>query len=209
MEMMKKVAIIGADDRGRIVLTRALSYITGYDIAGKTDYAIQAIRYGLNKELKDCPWQELFVYVLSGFSERIIIEQQYGRFISNGSVLLELAMAQAILKTQTVGKRQLKEQSVMLAGTEKVIKEYAQRQYDCLVLIENGFDKDDVFSHELDLCIKNLLIDRDLVYRVRQDSILADLLENMSSELRISPVLSPQTALKKAQDEISTEYIHF
>jgi len=200
--MMKKIAIIGADNRNRMVLTRALSYITGYDIAGKTDYAIQAVRYGLPKELKDCRWQELFVYLLASFSERIEIEQHYTRFISNGGVLLELAMAKTLLKTQTASRRQLKELQVMLSGTEKVITGYASRQYDSLVLIENGFAKEDVFSHELENCMKSLIAEHRSLYRVRQESILADMLESISAEFQLSPLVSSQTALKKAHDEV-------
>jgi hypothetical protein len=200
--MMKKIAIIGADNRNRIVLTKALSYITGYDITGKTDYAIQAARFGLPKELKDFRWQELFVYLLASFSERIEIEQHYCQFISNGGVLFDLVMAKSLLKAQTASKRQLKEWQVMLAGTEKVVMAYAKRQYDSFVFIENGFEKQDVFSIELENCMKGLMMEHRPVYRVRQESILADMLESISSEFQISPVVSSQTALKKAQGEI-------
>jgi hypothetical protein len=199
--MMKKIAIIGADSRDRMVLTQALSYITGYDIASKTDYAIQAIRYGLHSELSDCKWQELFVYVLSSFSERIVIEQHYDQYISNGGVLYELAMVRALLKAQTGSKRKLKEQAAMLAGSERVITEYAKRQYDALVYIETGLEKENAFSIELDSCIRNLIMEYGSVYRFRKESILADMLESISSEMKIPSVVSSQTALKKAQDE--------
>jgi hypothetical protein len=199
--MMKKIAIIGGNNRDRLVLTQALSYITGYNTVGKTDYAIQAIRYGLNKELKECKWQELFVYVLASFSERIVIEQHYDQFISNGGVLYDLAMAKTILNSQTADRRTLKEQAVMLAGTEKIITEYAKRQYDGLVYIENSMEKGDVLSNEFDACIKSLIMEHGAVYQVRRDSILADMLESISLEMNINPVVSSQTALKKAQEE--------
>jgi hypothetical protein len=110
-------------------------------------------------------------------------------------------MAKALLQTQTASKRQLKEQALMLSGTEKVIKEYAKRQYDSIVFIETGLEKDDVFSNEHENCIKNLIMEHGSVYRVRQESILADMLESISSELQISPVVSSYAALKKAHDK--------
>ena len=198
---MKKIAVIGVNNRERMVITKALSYIAGYDTVCKTDYAIQAIRYGFNQEIKMCKWQELFVYVLSSFSERIIIEQHYDQFISNGGVLYELAMAKTILNQQTANRRLLKEQAAMLAGTEKIITDYAKRQYDGFVYIENSMEKEDVFPNELDGCIKSLISENGRVYKFRKDSVLADILENISSEMKIPALVSSQTALKKAQDE--------
>jgi hypothetical protein len=199
--MMKKIAVTGVNNRDRLVLTQALSYITGYNTAGKTDYAVQAIRYGLNKELKECKWPELFVYLLSSFSERIVIEQHYDQYISNGGVLYELAMAKTILHSQTADRRNLKEQAAMLAGTEKIITEYAKRQYDGLVYIENSLGKEDNLSNEFDSCMKSLIMEHEAVYQVRRDSILADMLENISSEMKITAIVSSHTALKKAQYE--------
>jgi hypothetical protein len=200
-KMMRKIAVIGVNKRERLVITKALSYIAGYETVCKTDYAIQAIRYGLNQDIKACKWQELFVYVFSSFSERIMIEQHYDQYISNGSVLFELAMAKTILNAQTADRRFLKEKAAMLAGAEKIITDYAKRQYDGVVYVENSMEKEDVFSRELDGCIQSLILGHEAVYQFRQDSLLADMLENISAEMKISALVSSQTALKKAEDD--------
>ena len=199
---MKKIALTGSDSRARIVLTRALAYIIGYEIAGKTDYAVQAIQYGLNEALTACKWSELFVYLLSSFSERIVIEQHYDQYISNGSVLYELAVVKALHKAQTASKRKLNEQAVMLVGAEKIITAYAKRQYDGFVYIETELAKEDVFTCAVDNCIKELLTAQESVYRIRKDSILSDMLEKISTGMKIQPVVSAKTALDKAQEDI-------
>jgi hypothetical protein len=199
--MMKKIAVIGANNRDRMVLTQALSYITGYSVVSKTDYSIQAIRYGLNRELKNAPWQDLFVYVLASFSERIIIEQHYDQYVSNGSVLYELAAVKAHLNMQAAGRRKFKEQTAMLAGVEKIITEYANRQYHGFVYLDNHSEKENALSSEVDNCIKSLMAERESVYHVRKDSILSDMLEKISMNMKIRPVVSSKTALKKAQED--------
>ena len=199
---MKKIAIIGANNKDRLVLTRALYYLTGYDIVNKTDYTVQAIRYGLNKELKNCKWQELFVYLLSSFSERIVIEQHYDQYISDGSVYYELAMVKAILNLQTTNKRKLKEEIAMFTGTERIITEYANRHYDCLVYIDNRTNKENELSNEIDKCIKSLIMQHGSIYHVKKDSILSDILEKITIETQIQPIVSSKTALRKAQEEI-------
>jgi len=199
---MKKIAIIGANNKDRLVLTRALYYLTGYDIVNKTDYTVQAIRYGLNKELRNCKWQELFVYLLSSFSERIVIEQHYDQYISDGSVFYELAMVKAILNLQTTNKRKLKEEITMLTGTERIITEYANRHYDCFVYIDSATNKANELSNEIDNCIKSLIIQHGSIYQVKKDSILSDILEKITTETQIQPIVSSEMALKKAQEDI-------
>lgn len=199
---MKRIAIIGTDNKARFVLSKALSYLTGYDIAGKTDYSIQAVQYGLDKELTTCQWPELFVYLLASFSERIVVEQQYGRFISNGSVLLELATVKTLFKMHTARMHWPKELAVMLSGIEKVITTYARQHYDAHVLIENGIEHEDTFSGELESGIKDLIAEHGAIYRVRHEFLLAEMLENISSAFHLSPMTSTQTALQKAQSEI-------
>jgi rRNA-processing protein FCF1 len=199
---MKKIAITGVTAQNKMVLSKALFYLTGCEEVRATDYPSLAVKYKLNRELNHCSWQELFVYVLASFSERIEVEQQFDEFISNGSVLNELAIIETIHKVNSQGKRKNKEQLFMLSGLEKIVTEYAARKYDCIIHICNVNSKDTLAS-DMDYSLINLIKRTEIpTYFIREDTILTDMLEKISSELEVNKMLSPKTALEKAQKEM-------
>lgn len=185
------------------MLTNAMSYMIGYDVVRQTAYQIQAIKYGLNTKIKDSNWQELFVYVLSSFSERIEIEQQFEKFISNGSVFNELASMDAIYKYNSKHKRENKEYVLMLSGLEKIIMEYAVKEYDCIIHINKNIDEDDVVLQATDKKLLNLIQDSKVkYYHITKESVLSDMLEKIVADMNIHTIISPETAMAKAQKNV-------
>ena len=195
---MKKIAIIGVNKQDRIVLSQALSYLTGYDVIRQTAYPVQAIKYRLNDELVKSNWQELFLYALASFTERIEMEQKCDRYISNGNVFTELAEIEAIADLSVCSKREKKEQKLMIAGMKKIITEYAVKEYDCI--IHNSINQHDnsVLSVSIDNILVELSKDCKNVYRITGESIAADILE----KIIINPKISPKSALERAKQDI-------
>ena len=199
---MKRIAITGVNVQNKTMLSKALFYLTGYEEVRATDYPITAVKYKLNLELNHCNWQELSVYVLASFSERIEIEQQFDEFISNGSVFNELAIVKTIHAMNSHSKRKSKEQLFMLSGLEKVITEYASRQYDDIIHICNA-DPKDTLANDIDNNLVNLIQHTGIpLYFIQKDAVLADVFETIVNELKISKMISPKAALEKAQNEI-------
>ena len=196
---MKKIAIIGVSKQDRIVLSQALSYLTGYDVIRQTAYPVQAIKYGLNDELVKSSWQELFLYALASFTERIEMEQKCDRYISNGNVFTELAEIEAIADFSVCSKREKKEQKLMIAGMKNIITEYAGKEYDCI--IHNSINQHD--NSALSVSIDNILVeltkDCKNVYRINRDSIVTDILGKIIE----NPKISPKSALERAKQEIN------
>jgi hypothetical protein len=199
---MKKVAITGANPQDRTMLSNALSYMIGYDIVRQTAYQSQAIKYGLNTEIKDSNWQELFVYVLSSFSERIEVEQQYEKFISNGGVFNELASMKAIYKYNSKNKRENKEYALMLSGLEKIITEYAIKEYDCIIHISKNIDDDDLVSYIINENLIDLSKDCKMKYQITKDNVISNMLEKIATEMNFHTIVSPETAIAKAQKDM-------
>jgi hypothetical protein len=195
---MKKIAVIGVDNQERQILCQALHYLTQHDIVRQMAYYSQAIKYGLSQELKKCTWQELFIYVFSSFSDRIEGELKCEQFISNGSVFNELACMKAICKTFSQSKRERKECLFMLAGMEKIITEYAVREYDCIIHLGNQPGNED----DIENALKELSQKCKTVYFIPQNSILSDFLTKLLTDVHIHPVISSRTALEKAKRDI-------
>jgi len=195
---IEKIAIIGVNKQDRIVLSQALSYLTGYKIIRQTAYPIQAIKYGLNNELLKCSRQELFLYALASFTERIEMEQKCSQYVSNGNVFTELAEMEAISDSSVCSKREKKEQKFMIEGMKKIITEYANREYDCI--IHNSINQHD--NSALSVSIDNILAELSKgcknVYRITGESIVADILE----KIIVNPKISPKSALERAKQEI-------
>jgi len=195
---MKKIAIIGVNKQDRIVLSQALSYLTGYEVIRQTAYPVQAIKYGLNSELVKCNRQELFLYALASFTERIEMEQKCDRYISNGNVFTELSEIEAITNLSVSGKREKKEQKFMIAGMKKIIIEYAVREYDCIIYNSINQNDNNTLSVSIDNILVELTKDCKNVYRIKRESIVADILE----KIIINPKISPKSALERAKQEI-------
>ena len=199
---MKKIAITGANLQERTVLTNAVSYLTGYDVVRQTAYQIQAIKYRLNTEIKNSNWQELLVYVLSSFSERIEIEQQFERFVSNGSVFNELASMKAIYSYNSKHKRENKKYVLMLSGLEKIIAEYALKEYDCIIHIDRNTDEDDAVLQIANQNLLSLIQNCKIKYYITKESGLSDMLEKIVTDMNTRTIISPETAVAKAQKDV-------
>jgi len=199
---MKRIAITGVTGDARRVLVQALSYLTGYDVVRQTAYASQAIKFELNREVKERSWDELFVYALSSFCERMEIEQHFDFFVSNGSVFNELAIMNTLNEINSKKDRKNKERDFIYTGSQRIILEYASRTYDCIIHISDCFDENDFYLHQLDRNLMNLIQGCRLIYVVQKNAILVDILEQVTIQTGIKSILSPGTALKKAQLDI-------
>jgi hypothetical protein len=195
---MKKIAITGVSKQDRMVLTQALSYLTSYDIVRQTAYSIQAIKYGLNPELTKCNPQELFLYALASFSERIEMEQQCEQYISNGSVFSELAEMEAFMDLSACSKREKKEQQFMIAGMKRIVTEYAVKEYDCIICICDNLQNSNPLSVNIENNLMALSGNCKKIYRINNESVVEDIL----GKIILNPKISPQSALKRAKQDV-------
>ncbi|MDR2691590.1 MAG: hypothetical protein LBB73_04730 [Dysgonamonadaceae bacterium] len=195
---MNKIAITGVNKQDRMILTQALSYLTGYDIVRQTTYSIQAIKYGWNNELINCNRQELFLYAIASFTERIKTEQQCKQYISNGSVFNELADMEAIVDLFVCGKREKKEQQFMIAGMKRIITEYAVKEYDCTIHIRNDQKSNNISLINIDNKLEELIENCEKVYRINKESVVTDIL----GKIILNPKVSPQSALERAKQDV-------
>ena len=125
---MKRIAITGFPERGTTELTLALAAMTGFDVAARPPYPLLASGYRLDPESEKCQWPDSFVYCLAAFTERMMVEQQYtDRFVSDGSVLHELAW----IKCRYPRCEPIYEQS-MIRSLEQVAAKYTSAQYDAV-----------------------------------------------------------------------------
>jgi hypothetical protein len=198
---MKKIAVTGATAQDRMLIVQALSYLTGYDVVRQTAFSCQAIKYDLSKEIEECSWSDLFVYALSSFTERIGIEQQYEKYISNGSVFHELSLMEAIHQSHRHSERESMEYSSMLSALKKNVSEYAIREYDCVIHLSGTYEVGGMYQRQDDN-LKDLIQGCDKKFIVDEGFILSDILEEISIYLGVNPVHLPGTALRKAQQEV-------
>ncbi len=200
---MNRIAVTGGSSNDRLIVVKALSYMTGYDVVRSSPYSVQSIKYGLNKDLKSCEWDELFTYVLSSFTDRIEKECKYKTFISNGSVFNELCHL-VVLTSALIEKNSTDFQSYIksMSNTlKRVISEYAHNNYDCVIHI---FDKEldmDTYQFQKDRCLMDLLKNCDTKCLVKNGNIqnaLGDILKNSN----ILPLISLENAIALATDNI-------
>ena len=183
---MKRIAITGSPESGTFIMTNALAAMTGFDVAVRPPYSLLASKYQLDPELEKCQWPDSFLYCLSAFNERLMVEQQYAdHFVSEGSVLHELAW----IKCRFPRHELIYEQS-MIRCLERVAAKYASTQYDCVFHIAaNGA------TSRFDQYIRWLSAQ----YAIRCHSVEDDdremMLKRMVEYLTIKPVLSAKYAL--------------
>jgi len=200
---MKKIAVTGVKARERIILTQALSYLTGYDIVRPTAYSIKALKFNLKKDIRHCSWQELFTYTISSFTERIELDQNYKQFISNGSVFDELAHLEAIYDLYILGDEKKQEYAYMNESIKRIITEYATRQYDCIVHIHNPEAINDPFYKKMEDNLKAMTQICDNRIYIKDEILIGDTLNGILSDNNITPLISSETALLKAKHDIN------
>ncbi len=199
---MRKIAVTGGMTLDRLLMVQALSYFTGYDIIRQTAYSCRAIKYDLSETIEECDWSDLFVYVLSSFTERIEIEQQYDGYISNGGVFHELSYMESLYKSHVYpDHRKSKEYASMLFALRKIVLEYAIREYDFVIHIDSLVAECGI--HQLQECsLKHLIKEFETLFVVDKDLILSETLQEMSLRMGIKPVYPATTSIRKAQLDV-------
>lgn len=199
---MRKIAVTGVIAQDRMLMAQALSYLTGYDVVRQTAYSCQAIKYDLSRTVEDSSWSDLFVYALSSFTERVEIEQQYEGYISNGSVFQELSYMETLYKSHLQqDKRKSKEYASMLSALREIVSEYAAREYDLVIHIDSPMEEWGIHQWQ-DYNLRNLIQGIDKRFFIARDFISSEVLEELSSGMGTKPVYSPNTALRKAQQDV-------
>ncbi len=199
---MRKIAVTGVIAQDRMLMAQALSYLTGYDVVRQTAYSCQAIKYDLSKTVEECSWSDLFVYALSSFTERVEIEQQYDGYISNGSVFQELSYMETLYKSHLQqDKQKSKEYASMLSALREIVLEYAAREYDLVIHIDSPKEEWGIHQWQ-DYNLRNLIQGVDKRFFIARDFISSEVLEELSSGMSTKPVYSPNTALRKAQQDV-------
>jgi hypothetical protein len=191
---MKRIAVTGSGSRKDMLAAKALSIMGGYDLCISPSFSQTAIKYGLSMDMEACQWPDSYVYCLDVFTERIIVEQQYGeKFVSDGSVLKELVW----LKTRSPRIEPIYEQS-MIRSLERVVMAYAAKNYDEIFYL-SGWQETSVVGE----CLRRLLE----IYRIPCRKIHSPNEENalqaMAEHLQLSLVMSVSFSLSKARRELN------
>lgn len=182
---MGKNAVIGSTQSGRMVISQALANMTGYNIIPRPTYVKIAMKYGLNINSNKCEWPDSFVYVIGSFTERVMIEQNYGEnFISDGSAFDELVW----IKCRYANLELIYERSMVL-GLEKIMAEYVKREYD------NVFRITMQQTDEEDKCLEDLMTQYKIPYTNIDGSDKEKALEQIVNYLDLKPIYPPGVSL--------------
>jgi len=198
---MKKIAITGASNKNRLILCTALSYLTSYDVIRCVPYSGFALKYGLSKNQEQHEWHDLYSYALQSFVERVEVESSYDEFISNGSVLNELAYMEAkeFMKKK---RNRSKDYSFMIKSLKSVITEYAAKKYDCIIHLTNSSQEIGGVYPVFDKCLKDLIKSCNVKSYFHEENTFTEVLENFFMDINLQAEISPATAIKKAELEM-------
>ncbi|MDR1379956.1 MAG: hypothetical protein LBJ47_00580 [Tannerella sp.] len=187
---MNRIAVTGLENRGNLLVTKALSIMFGYDLCVSPSYSQIAGRYGLSADIEACQWPDSYVYCMGALMERVITEQRYGEnFVSDGSVLKEAAW----LKRRYPQVELIYEQS-MIHSLERIIAEYASKKYDYIfhLSVPDGTETPEAS------CIRQMFE----AYRIKHIPVISsgnvDALQIMAEHLDVKPELPAAVALTKA-----------
>jgi hypothetical protein len=191
---MKRIAVTGSGSREDTLMAKALSIMCGYDLCVSPSFSQTAIKYGISIDIEACQWPASYVYCLDVFTERIIVEHQYGgNFISDGSVLRELVW----LKCRYPHLELIYEQS-MVRCLERVVAAYAAKNYDAIFFLSGGQEKSVTGD-----CLQQLFDIYGIPYKPVNSPERETDLEAMVEHLGISPVMSAFFSLSKAARDLS------
>ncbi|MDR1202901.1 MAG: hypothetical protein LBL58_14905 [Tannerellaceae bacterium] len=200
---MNRIATTGLSNLDNLLLSKTLSIMTGYDLIVGQSYSLFAHRYDLKADINLCQWSESFIYCMGAFTERLIVEQRYGEnFVSQGSVLKELVwfMSRFNQIDFIYGVSIIK-------SIEKVIVNYAAKYYDVIfVYSDTANTENDESEENAGTSLKgtiNLLEANNLQYQIIDASDKESALSAMVNFLGMSPILSADKALTKAQRELN------
>ena len=195
-----KIAIAGVSGKERSLIAQSLSHLTGYDLIMSIPYSIQSLKYGLSKDMQDCEWGELIIYILSCFSERIEAEQNCKAYISNGSVFNELMVMEAVGNSHPKRKLSTKDRKILSAGIREIIFEYAVKEYDIVLFIEKELT--DPMETDTDALLKELIRSSGVKCKSYEYAALSEILTRIMTDLGIKPAVSVKTALENVKQEI-------
>ena len=193
---MKRIAINGSNLSKRSFLAKAFSAMTGMDYIVNTPYSIIAYQYKLPVDISKCQWPDSFVYCFGAFIERILREKKLeDKFISDGGVFIELSW----IKCRYSHIELIYERS-MIETVEKVVMDYASKEYDTIFHIDSKEPSD-----AIDLCLKQLYNHHSLNHHIIDCANDEDALHQMLEHLQVKPKLSAKFALLKYCDEFLIE----
>jgi hypothetical protein len=219
---MSKIAITGAPQTGKSIVSHALSYMTGLPVIQKRTYLEYSNDFEFNKQPKDLYWDELFALYSSFFIDGVELETQNSEgFISDGSVFSELIFAKSRIKfskkistsplkkivNSIVKEPFIKEYEKMFHSIEKLIKEYLVNHYDFIIHIgvnqlyisNNEYHK---FREIYDTQLVEFYTEQGLKYKVYNSLNLKQTLTDIIFDSGIDPLFSAESALFKAKKQL-------
>jgi hypothetical protein len=193
---MKRIAITGSDSCEVTTVAKALSIMCGYDLCISPAFSQTSIKYGMSMDIEACQWPDSYVYCLDAFTERIIVEQQYGEnFVSDGSVLKETVW----LKCRYPHVEPIYEQS-MIRSLERVVAAYTAKNYDEIFYLPGGEGTGATGN-----CLLQLFESYGIPYRPIHLPDRESALESMMEYLDVPPVMSASFSLSKALRDLRIE----
>ncbi|MDR3246540.1 MAG: hypothetical protein LBT50_08930 [Prevotellaceae bacterium] len=189
---MDRIAITGLEKRESILVAKALSIMSGYDLILSLPYSQIAFKYGLTSSIEACQWPDSYVYCLGAFTERVIMEQGYAeRFVSEGSVFKELIWLQYRFPHVDL----IYEQS-MIHCMERVFAEYAAKNYDVIFHSE---------TNESGAGLSRLFATYRIPYQQIDFSDRKTALQAMADYLKIKPKMPAHYSLSKTSRELGED----
>jgi len=154
---MKRIAITGFFNKRRTILGNALSAMTKFDYIAGPSFSTVAAKYKMDYDKEKCQWPDSFIYCLDAFTQRIIAEKNLEDFyITDGGVFNEICW----LKCRYPHNELIYERS-MIVSLEKVVTDYASKEYDFIFHIETGDP-----SNVSDQCLKQIYKNYDLKHHI-------------------------------------------
>ena len=138
---MDRICVIGTDFQEQAIMSYSLAYILGFNISQRKPAYLLSKQYKIKNSFDKAKWQDLLTYAFSSFLERVIIEQNYVQYVSNGCSLQDLIFIQSESYKKERDTTKRKYQSMMINSLFKVACEYSSRQYQCVVLFDSKIEK--------------------------------------------------------------------
>ena len=190
---MNRIVVTGGSSKTRQIIVKTLSLITDYTIIRPSSFASVSIKYGVNKTLNECNFDEIFLYVLSSYTERLEAEQHLDQYISDGFVLYEPCIMEAYSMRSTVSSRRKKEMLSMCQSLTKIAAEYAAKKYNLVIHIqENNFEYADTNK-----IIESYIAKYNLPSIIYNKNDMLELINSALDKANIKPCISAKSALEK------------
>ena len=189
--MERKIAVINFKESEGILLAKALSCASGYQLALNLNVCEWIRRFRIDEKQIDA-WENQFLLVASSFFKRIETEWFIAEFISNGA-----AFTEALYLKWKINERRLElnpEESALLKSMLQVTGRHAAAHYCPVVHVKNAVAAsfDDLSIH----FYKKFQI----AYRLYDgETPMIELLEKIIRDLEIPVVELPDKAMYEAE----------